>query len=470
MPPYTLLNRLSFPSTQLRRINPHMMETSPFAVTLPSHPFFNADLTPAGDLDCLGDDLWPWVMAHLPESRKKPHGPEYVFRSLIANFVTAMKIGEHVLIVPRNKRFLPPKSRYRASRASYDSVIRALDATATSGLITQEIGSGQFRVTCDYHSDYKCVREATSVKPTAYLAERLASFVTSPVHDVVQWRENTEVIHLRTKKDEGKTSSSEQVLYHDTPITTGFRAEVQRINRHLKNHPCHYAGSYRVNLMNDHVIRIFNNADWLQGGRLYGYWPMNLPKSERHHLSVDGEPLADLDFGSCFVALLHVYDGAEFDPDAPDPFLIEGYEQQRDVIKQCAYAILNAAHRIKNYPENVVQEDGSRPPLAWRDMEQVIFTRVPLFEQYAYTALGLRLMRKESDILIAVLLDLIKRGVGFIPMHDGIMVPESQKQITRHLMLTHYHDLTGQRINIKEKTIRKPPMIPVNYVAGPTYL
>ncbi len=192
---------------------------------------------------------------------------------------------------------------------------------------------------------------------------------------------------------------------------------------------------------------------------------MNLRKSERHHLRIDNEPMADLDFGSCFVALLHVYDGTEFDPDAPDPFTIEGYEQQRDVIKQCAYAILNAPKRMKNYPDGVI-EDGSRPPSRWADMEDIIFTHVPLFEQYAYSALGLKLMRQESDILIAVLLDLIEEGIGFIPMHDGIMVPESKTQLTHDLMLKHYHLLTGQRINVKEKTSRKPPTIPLDNEVG----
>jgi hypothetical protein len=59
-------------------------------------------------------------------------------------------------------------------------------------------------------------------------------------------------------------------------------------------------------------------------------------------------------------------------------------------------------------------------------------------------------------ILIAVLLELIERGIGFIPMHDGIMVPESKKELTRRLMLKHYRAITGQGIKIKEKTIRKP--------------
>jgi hypothetical protein len=376
---------------------------------------------------------------------------------MIANFVSAMQVGETVLIVPRNKRFLKGKSRYRASQVTYDSVTKALDATASSELIVQEIGSGQFNVTRNHFGDLRCVRQASTVRPTDYLIQCLSSLLTCPIQSLAQWRKDTEVIHLRTKgKDKGKASSSEQVNYTETHETNVFRAEVRRINRHLKDHPCRYAGQHRINLMHDHVTRIFNNGDWNQGGRLYGYWPMNLPKRERHYLSIGGEPLADLDFGSCFVALLHVHDGTEFDPEAPDSFNVKGYEELRDIIKQCAYSILNASRRIKNYPEDIAQEDGSRPSLRWSEMEELIFLHIPLFQQYAYTAVGLTLMRLESDILISVLLDLIERGVGFIPMHDGIMVPESQKDLTRHLMLKHYRAITGQGIKIKEKTIRKP--------------
>ncbi|KFG70091.1 hypothetical protein JH26_06225 [Microvirga sp. BSC39] len=405
-------------------------------------------------------------MTYLPESRKKPYGVEYVFRSLIANFVSAMQVGEQVLIVPRNKSFFPAKNRYRPDKATYGSTIKALEAMVSSGLITQDLGSGKHKITCNYHGAYKCVREATRVRPTDDLTRRLTPLLTVPIHSLTRWRDDTEVIHLRTKtQDRSKGSSSQQMLYCDTPMTKTFRGEVRRINRHLKNHSSHYDGKLRVNLMHDHVARIFNNGDWNQGGRLYDYWPMNLPKGERHYLSIDGEPLADLDFGSCFVALLHVYDGTEFDPDAPDPFKIEGYEELRDAIKQCAYSILNASRRIKNYPEDVAQEDGSRPPLRWREMEELIFVHIPLFQQYAYTAVGLTLMRKESDILVAVLLDLIERGIGFIPMHDGIMVPESKKQITRDLMLRHYRVITGQGIRIREKAIRKPS----NHEVGLSY-
>lgn len=434
-----------------------MTDTNLFTPTLSNHPFFNPDLIPAEGLDDLCNQLWPLVMGHLSESRKKPHGVEYVFRSLIANFVSSTQVGEPILIVPRNKSFFSAMSRYRASQATYGNATKALDAMVSSGLITQELGSGKHKVTYDYHGDLKCVREATRVRPTDYLIQCLTPVLTRPIHTLAQWREDTQVIHLRTKtQDKGKASSTEQVPYEDTSMTSAFRAEVRRINQHLKDHPCHYSGQRRVNLMHDHVTRIFNNGDWNQGGRLYDYWPMNLPKGERHYLSIDGEPLADLDFGSCFVALLHVYDGTEFDPDAPDPFKIEGYEELRDVIKQCAYSILNASRRIKNYPEDVAQEDRSRPPLRWKEMEELIFLHIPLFQQYAYTSVGLTLMRKESDILIAVLLELIERGIGFIPMHDGIMIPESEKQITRDLMLRHYRVITGQGIQIKEKTIRKP--------------
>ena len=189
-------------------------------------------------------------------------------------------------------------------------------------------------------------------------------------------------------QDEGKASSSEQVPYEDTLMTNAFRAQVRRINQHLKDHPCRYAGQHRINLMHDHVTRIFNNGDWNQGGRLYGYWPMNLPKRERHYLSIGGEPLADLDFGSCFVALLHVHDGTEFDPEAPDPFKVKGYEEYPRhnqamclLHPQCLSAGLRTI--LRTLLRRMDQDLRS-----WRQMEEVIFLHIPLFQKYTYSALA----------------------------------------------------------------------------------
>jgi hypothetical protein len=430
-----------------------MVETNPIVSTPSNPPFFNGNLTPAGDLDGLCTELWPLVEGHLPESRKRSVKRKDAFRSLVANFLMAMQTTEPELIAPRNKRYLNSTSRYRTSFMTYDSVTKMLDAATEAGLIVQEIGSGKHMLICSYNSGMRHIRQATRIRATDYLIERLSPLLILPVHCLVQWQEEAEVILLRGIK-QGK-DSGEQVEYTDTPETERFRADVRRINQHLKRHPCHYKGKHRVNLMQDHVIHIFNNDDWNQGGRLYGYWPMNLPSGERHYLSIDGEPLADLDFGSCFVALLHVEDGIEFDPLAPDPFTISGYKDHRGLIKQCAYSILNAPKRIKNYPEDVV-EKGAKPPMSWREMEAVIFDHIPLFRKHQYSAIGLKLMRKESDILVSVLLDLLERQIGFIPFHDGLMVPESKKEVTRHLMLMHYRAITGQGIQIKDKTIRKP--------------
>jgi hypothetical protein len=78
-----------------------MVETNPFVSTLSHPPFFNGDLTPAGDLNALCSELWPLVSAHLPKSRKRPVSKEYAFQALIANFLIAMQITEPELIGKR---------------------------------------------------------------------------------------------------------------------------------------------------------------------------------------------------------------------------------------------------------------------------------------------------------------------------------------------------------------------------------
>jgi hypothetical protein len=210
-----------------------MADTNPFVSTLSEPPFFKGNLAPVGDLDSLCNELWPLVMAHLPKSRKRPFSKEYVFRSLVANFLMAMQATEPELIAPRNKHFLNGKSRYQASHMTYDAVTKMLDAATEAGLITQEIGSGKHKLICSYTNGMRHIREATRVRPTDYLIQSLIPLLSLPIHSLVQRSEDAEVILLRgTKK--GK-DSGEQVEYTDTPETDRFRAEVRRINRKRSN-------------------------------------------------------------------------------------------------------------------------------------------------------------------------------------------------------------------------------------------
>jgi hypothetical protein len=51
-----------------------------------------------------------------------------------------------------------------------------------------------------------------------------------------------------------------------------------------------------VELHRARLYRVFNNGSWTAGGRFYGGWWMTMPSAERKRLTLDGEPMVELDF------------------------------------------------------------------------------------------------------------------------------------------------------------------------------
>jgi hypothetical protein len=62
---------------------------------------------------------------------------------------------------------------------------------------------------------------------------------------------------------------------------------------------------------------------------------------------------------------------------------------------------------------------------------------------------GLSLQRTESDILVAVLLKLIARGITALPIHDAVLVARSHGETAQHIMEAEARRVTGASIPAK---------------------
>ena len=63
--------------------------------------------------------------------------------------------------------------------------------------------------------------------------------------------------------------------------------------------------------------------------------------------------------------------------------------------------------------------------------------------QRFHAGVGLRLMRKESDILIDVLLALKKQQITALPIHDAVLVRHDNAQQAREVMVRVFQGHTG---------------------------
>lgn len=238
-----------------------------------------------------------------------------------------------------------------------------------------------------------------------------------------------------------------EIDYRDTKETHSIRAAVRDINAKLARANITYTGPEPVAVNLRTLHRAFTTTDgtirWDLGGRLFGGFWLNLPKLQRHHLRIDGEPVISVDFRATMPQLALVSQG--YEPAKGDPYAIPGCpEVERGVIKRAVSALL-CARSTGVTIEGI--EDMSK-------FKAALIRHHPGLSGTLGKGLGHRLMNTESRILIEALRLLAKQGVVALPLHDCVMVKVSKAPTAGEAMLDAAKSITGHRLPV---TISHPP-------------
>ncbi|WP_260693845.1 hypothetical protein [Rhizobium leguminosarum] len=196
-------------------------------------------------------------------------------------------------------------------------------------------------------------------------------------------------------------------------------------------------------------------------GRLYGGFWEDLPKDQRYLLTIAGEHVVDLDFVSMFIHLAYRRQGAE--PPEGDLYAIPGLEGYRKIVKRLMVSLFfrnSKAQRLPSGTKDALPEGWSMARLkaAASDIHSPIAS---LFD----TNVGFELMALESEILVGILLELASKGIAALPMHDGIMIAESHKEIAIEAMRTVSRLKAGREVPVVEKPIQCQGKITPRYAA-----
>ena len=113
--------------------------------------------------------------------------------------------------------------------------------------------------------------------------------------------------------------------------------ELKRYDKKLKR----FVVEYSIDLSKKRVYRVFSNENWKHGGRIYGAWWHGCPKELRKYITIDGEPVVELDFSSIHVLLLYAHLGKNFLDEGSDAY-DEDRGFKRDVIKVVMMSAINA--------------------------------------------------------------------------------------------------------------------------------
>jgi hypothetical protein len=244
----------------------------------------------------------------------------------------------------------------------------------------------------------------------------------------------------------------EQVNYRDSPEADRLRAEMDRINGALDEADLGLDTAALRGLPEGSLIdpgdrwlrRIFCNghSDFRHGGRLAGGFWMGLPKAMRcNAITIDGEPVIELDFGAMMPRLLYAKVGHPF-PAHQDPYDIPGIPPQcRKGVKKLFASLTFGPTALQRWPQGCAK---LFPKGTLREAVIDLLRRhhAPVAKHFG-TLVGFELQRAESDIMVAILLTCFDRGIVVLPIHDAVLCPASRVDEVEQVMRAAFKKKTG---------------------------
>jgi hypothetical protein len=233
-------------------------------------------------------------------------------------------------------------------------------------------------------------------------------------------------------------------------------------------------------------VRKFNNS-LEHGGRFYNDI-QRLPSKERAKIKIDSIATVELDYKSQHLAILYAWEGLEL---KGDPYLVEGYERDTikaitlravnieslsslksaitlsanpiNKIKYKAYKQTRLIHDlrrakglkseappkpkwVKSFIENIPSETNAENLLrAFSERHSAIYKHI------GSECIGVRLQAIDSEIMALVLDTLTADNTPALPIHDSILIRQTDKAKARLVMQTAFKEVTGQHCIIDQK-------------------
>ncbi len=287
----------------------------------------------------------------------------------------------------------------------------------------------------------------TTIKPTMRILARMRDAGIT-LADLGR-NDSDETIILKAPK-RNRHDSGELLDYKDTAKTIKYRDQMVRINGWLAHAQIDFDDAASPDKLVDtgdrRLRRVFNNGRFDHGGRLYGGFWQDLGKLERAKgLTIGGQSVVALDYGQMAPRILYGMAGAQ--PPSGDMYIVPGLERHRALVK----LLLNAAQfrdkRFTRYPQGA--KDLSEERMGVSDvMKRIEAHHQPIAHQL-FTMVGFNVQFRESEILVDVLLRLIDQKVVALPIHDALVVAESDGPAAKGIMVSAFHDHTGVEAIVK---------------------
>ena len=342
--------------------------------------------------------------------------------------------------LPLSNKILRSRSRYKGTALgkTLPAILDVMSAPEMDFVVVEK-GHSSFKIVDDEPNVAFAGGQQTIVQPGPKLLSRIERFGIT--RDDIGPAPEEEVLVLRAPKHHSNSIAKYQE-YEDDETTFVLRQQMTDINAWLStaditcSHP-------QMDPKHRRLRRIFNNSDFAQGGRLYGgFWQAMSSNERQEHILIEDDWCVELDYGQMSLAILYGLTGTK----PPDGDLYdlsaEGIPTDyRKGIKTVIQALINSSKVPTKMPKGVRKLIPSRYSI--KDILEAVARKHPAIYPQMTSGIGMQLFRKESDILVDVLITLQAKGIVALPIHDAVVVRDDNSDKAKAVMKKVFKEHTG---------------------------
>ena len=197
------------------------------------------------------------------------------------------------------------------------------------------------------------------------------------------------------------------------------------------------------------LYRVFNNGNFVEGGRFYGADYQLLNSEQRKAILINGNKTVEVDFQALHPRMLYHLKRIDYQD---DPYTaVSNVKELRKPIKKMMQMMINAKTKpkavgafekfLKTEPEfgNILYPIG----LDARELINIIADRHKKLHEFFNTGIGIILQKRDSQIAESVLKYFMKKDIACLCVHDSFIVEEKYKDELIDVMKDKYKKEMG---------------------------
>lgn len=240
-----------------------------------------------------------------------------------------------------------------------------------------------------------------------------------------------------------------------------MRINLANLNHHTWECPIINDKGQSTMMQINPCVRSIFNENFDQGGRLFsrgasGY--QSLETAKRLTMLIDGKAIAEVDYSGCQFRMLYHLKKIDFEGDVymPEKLLPELYmachsdkfkKKGRSYIKKIANIIINAKSQVAaiGAASKAFRDDNDKTgtlgiiiyKICKTSPKELVCKIKEIHEpinNFFFTGAGLRLQRKESEIIVHVLNRFVNWRLPALSLHDAIICRDEDAELAKRLM------------------------------------